>query len=182
MSLRLFAALPIPDDVAERLVALQRGVGGAHWAPRDNLHLTLRFFGDIQEPAAEELDAALEAAARGAPVFDVQLKGAGFFGGAEPHSLHIAAAENTALRALAAACERAARRSGLKPETRKYIPHVTLAYLNHVELRRVTAFEQRYALFESWPWRVEEFGLYSSQIRKNAPSLYRLEASYPLGM
>ena len=60
MSLRLFAALSIPDDVAAQLLALMKGVAGAKWRPRENLHLTLRFFGEITEPVAEDLDAELE--------------------------------------------------------------------------------------------------------------------------
>ena len=47
MSLRLFAALSIPDHVAERLLPLMKGIGGANWRPRENLHLTLRFFGEL---------------------------------------------------------------------------------------------------------------------------------------
>ncbi|MBK8544651.1 MAG: hypothetical protein IPL62_14550 [Caulobacteraceae bacterium] len=62
MSLRLFAALSIPDHIAERLLPLMKGVGGAKWRPRENLHLTLRFFGELTEPVAEYLDSELEAA------------------------------------------------------------------------------------------------------------------------
>ena len=45
--------------------------------------------------------------------------------------LWIGAAENAALLKLAADCERAARRVGLKPEKRKFAAHVTIAYLNN---------------------------------------------------
>jgi hypothetical protein len=44
----------------------------------------------------------------------------------------------------------------------------------------VRAFEQRFSLFEPRPFRVERIGLYSSRVRKSAPSHYRLEADYPL--
>jgi len=180
MSLRLFAALAIPDEVAARLIALQKGVGGAKWRPRENLHLTLRFFGEVAEPVADDLDAALEEAARGIGPFELTLKGAGTFGGADPHALWIGAAENATLTKLAAACEKAARRAGLKPEPHKFTPHVTLAYLSNAPLDRVQAFESRLGLFEAPPFRVETFGLYSSVTRKSAPSLYRPEAEYPL--
>ncbi|MGE3930851.1 MAG: RNA 2',3'-cyclic phosphodiesterase [Hyphomonadaceae bacterium] len=180
MSLRLFAALDLPNDVAERLLALQKGVPGAKWRPRENLHLTLRFFGELAEPDADELDAALaEMADRLAP-FELQLFGAGAFGKDDPHTLWIGVRDNPALMALAAACERVARRAGLKPEPRKFAPHVTLAYLSNAELSRVHAFEQRLGLFESRPFTVESFGLYSSFLRKGGPSLYRLEVEYPL--
>lgn len=180
MSLRLFAALDLPDDVAERLLALMKGVPGAKWRPRENLHLTLRFFGEVAEPTADDIDAELAQAAETSASFSLALKGAGSFGGAAPHALWIGAAENPALAKLAAACERAARRAGLKPEPRKFTPHVTLAYLGAADLTRVQAFEQRLGLFETRPFEVTSFGLYSSLVRKSAPSLYRLEAQYAL--
>lgn len=181
MSIRLFAALALPDDVAERLLALMKGVPGAKWRPRENLHLTLRFFGEVQEPVAEEIDSALmEAAARSKP-FELQLKGAGSFGKSDPHTLWIGAAQSPALDKLAADCERAARRAGLEPDRRKFAAHVTLAYLSGADLARVQAFEARLGLFETRPFVVESFGIYSSHIRKGAPSLYQLEAEYPLG-
>ncbi len=181
MSLRLFAALNLPDDVAERLLALMKGVPGAKWRPRENLHLTLRFFGEVQEPVAEEIDSALsEIALRNKP-FDLTLKSAGAFGGADPHALYVGAAKSEALDKLAADCERAARRVGLKPEPRKFTAHVTLAYLSGTELGRVQAFETRLGLFETEPFRIDRFTLYSRWVRKSGPSLYRAEAEYPLG-
>lgn len=180
MSLRLFAALDLPDDVAERLLALMKGVPGAKWRPRENLHLTLRFFGEVAEPVADDIDAALGEIAEANAPFELLLKGAGAFGGGEPHALWIGAAESAPLAKLAAGCERAARRAGLKPEKRKFAPHVTIAYLNASPLERVHAFEARLGLFETRPFRIDRFALYSSQVRKSAPSLYRLEAEYPL--
>lgn len=180
MSLRLFAALAFPDDIAERVLPHMKGVGGAKWRPRENLHLTLRFFGEIAEPVAEDLDAELEAATRSLRPFELRLKGAGSFGGVEPHALWIGAAESDALKQLAAACEKAARRTKLKPEPLKFTPHVTIAYLNGALLDRVQAFERDLALFETPPFEVGGFGLYSSIARKSAPSLYQLEAEYPL--
>lgn len=180
MSLRLFAALDLPDHVAERLVALMKGVPGAKWRARENLHLTLRFFGEVTEPVADDIDAELSGAAERHAPFELHLKRAGSFGGAEPHALWVGAAESLALSKLAADIERGARRAGLKSEPRKFAPHVTLAYLSGAPLDRVQAFETRLGLFEAPPFRVESFGLYSSFTRKSAPSLYRLEAEYAL--
>jgi len=180
MSLRLFAAIAIPDFVADRLMPLMKGVGGAKWRPRENLHLTLRFFGDVVESVADEIDVELAGIADASAPFEVQLKGAGAFGGADPHALWVGAAENAALTKLAADCERAARRVGLKPEPHKFKPHVTLAYLSNAPLEGVHAFESRLGLFEAPPFRVTSIGLYASWVRKSAPSLYRLEAEYPM--
>jgi 2'-5' RNA ligase len=181
MTVRIFAALDIPDETAARLIAIQRGVGGAKWRPRENLHLTLRFFGEVAEPIADDLAAELDVIAARTRAFDVRLKGVGSFGGAEPHALIAKAEPAPALMQLAQECERAARRAGLKPEPRKFTPHVTLAYLNHPPLDRVQAFERANALLAPPPFRVEGFGLYSSVLRRDAPSLYRLEADFSFG-
>jgi 2'-5' RNA ligase len=180
MSLRLFAALDLPDEIAERLLPLMKGVGGAKWRPRENLHLTLRFFGEVAEPVADEIDVALSTVADATKPFELRLKGAGTFGGADPHALWLGASESAGLTKLAADCERAARRAGLKPESQKFKPHVTLAYLSNAPLDRVQAFVSRLGLFETAPFFVDRFGLYSSVTRNSAPSLYRLEAEYPL--
>ncbi|HIG21120.1 2'-5' RNA ligase family protein, partial [Henriciella sp.] len=54
--IRLFAGLPVPDDIAYRLEPLQKGVDGARWRDRSHFHVTLGFFGEMSEPLAEELD------------------------------------------------------------------------------------------------------------------------------
>jgi RNA 2',3'-cyclic 3'-phosphodiesterase len=180
MSLRLFAALNLPDGIAARLTALMKGVPGAKWRPRENLHLTLRFFGEVAEPLADEIDAELAAVAEKTAPFALHLKGAGSFGGADPHALWIGVEPSPALSKLAAGCERAARRAGLKPEARAFAPHVTIAYLSGAPLESVLAFQSRLGLFETPPFEVDRIGIYASFTRKSAPSLYRLEAEYPL--
>lgn len=176
--LRLFAALPIPDDVAEPLARLQRGVPGARWSPRENFHITLRFFGEMDETKADDLDRELEAIV--ADPFEIALKGAGHFGGGEPHALWLGVASNPPLESLARKCDAAARRAGLALEKRPYTPHLTLAYLGRTDLDRVMAFERQHALLSCEPWRVTWFGLYSSWLGTGA-SHYQLEREYRLG-
>jgi len=179
MTLRLFAALPVPEEIGQDLKRLQRGVPGAAWRPIENFHITMRFAGEVDERKAEDIDSALSEIS--AAAFDVQLGGAGHFGGSDPHALWLGVKKSEALNALAAKCEKACRRAGLKPEGRAFLPHVTIAYLSSAAtLDRVMAFEKREALFVTEPWRATYFGLFSSITRRNAPSLYRLEAEYPL--
>ena len=120
MSLKLFAALALPDEIADRLMPLMKGVPGANWRPRENLHLTLRFFGEVAEPDADEIDVALSEVAEANAPFEMSLKAAGSVGGADPHAIWIGAAPNEKLKKLAADCERAARRSGAgRPAARR---------------------------------------------------------------
>ena len=74
---RLFAALPVPFEIAQGLVRRQDGLPGAKWRPTEAFHITLRFFGEVAEPVAADLDEALSAI-RMSP-FEVALEGAGAF-------------------------------------------------------------------------------------------------------
>jgi 2'-5' RNA ligase len=177
--IRLFAAVPVPDEIAQGLVRRQQGLDGARWRSVDQMHLTLRFFGEIREDVARDLDAEL-AGVDGGGAFDLVLEGVGAFGeGRDIHAIWAGVAENPALKRLAKACETAARRAGLKPDTRQYRPHVTLAYLRHADPDRVAAWIQANNLLKSPPIRVDRFGLYSSFLAGEGAH-YRLEAEYAL--
>ena len=176
--IRLFAAIAVPGEIAEGLARRQQGIPGARWRPLENLHITLRFAGDIAETLADDFDAALSGVSGDA--FQITLVGVGSFGdGADIHAVWAGVEDSTPLRRLAARCETAARRGGLEPETRGWKPHVTLAYLNRPEPARVAAWIQGHNLLVSPPFRVSSFGLYSSW-NTDRGSVYRLEQSYPL--
>ncbi len=176
--IRLFAALSLPGETGEALQRRQTGVEGARWRPLEALHVTLRFFGEIREDIARDLD--LELTGLSAKAFDIELAGVGAFGeGADIHAIWAGVADNPALHRLAKACEMAARRVGLKAETRNYRPHVTLAYLRHADPAEVGAWVQANNLMKSPPIRVDRFGVYASFLGSEQAH-YRLEAEYPL--
>lgn len=176
--IRLFAAIPVPGRIAGGLARRQTGLEGARWRTADQLHLTLRFFGEVREDMARDLDGELSALGGGP--FEVVLQGAGAFGeGHDIHAVWAGVAENEPLKRLAKACEGAARRAGLKPERRQYRPHVTLAYLRRTDPEKVAAWIQANNLLKSPPIRVDRFGLYSSFLAGEGAQ-YRLEAEYEL--
>jgi 2'-5' RNA ligase len=176
--LRLFAALALPPDIGAGLLRRQQGLDEARWRPLEALHITLRFFGEVREDVARDLDGELAGVAVGA--LDLELEGVGAFGeGPDIHAIWAGVAENPRLRRLARGCETAARRAGLKPETRTYKPHVTLAYLRRPNPDDVARWIQANNLLKSPGFRAEAFGLYSSWRTKEG-SAYRLEAEYPL--
>src|SRR5690348_3750710 len=121
--MRLFVALPLPDDVAQGLLMLQSGVPGARWSTREQLHLTLRFIGEADGRDANAIDEAL--ATISAPRFTLELKGVGAFGGKNPRALWAGVAPNEALIHLQRKIESAIQRLGFPAEERKYTPHVT---------------------------------------------------------
>jgi 2'-5' RNA ligase len=177
--IRLFAALEIPPEIGGDLSRRQRGIEGARWRPLEALHVTLRFFGDIPETAAGDLDAELSRIA--ARPFDLVLEGAGSFGeGRDVRAVWAGVAENPALRSLAAKCETAARRAGLKKEGRPYRPHVTLAYLKRADPAEVARWITEHNLLRSRPIRFTWFGMWSSTLHPQG-SRYDLQREYPLG-
>ena len=176
--IRLFAAIAVPPAVAQALTQLQHGVEGARWSPQENLHITLRFFGDVPEPTAADIDEQLQGV--GGKRFSLALQGVGTFGeGRDLRAIWAGTAESEPLHRLASRCESAARRAGLKPDTRRYAPHVTLAYLRRADAAEVGAWIQRHNLLKTQAFEVGEFGLYSSWSGRSG-SYYRLERSYTL--
>jgi 2'-5' RNA ligase len=176
--IRLFAAVPVPADIAMALSRRQQGLDGARWRTPAQMHITLRFFGEIREDRARDLDAELSTVGGGR--FEISLQGAGAFGeGGDINAIWAGVAESPELKRLAKACETAARRAGLKPETRNYRPHLTLAYLKRPEPDKVAAWIQANNLLKSPPIPVDRFGLYSSFLASDGAQ-YRLEAEYAL--
>ena len=176
--IRLFTAIAIPPDIGEGLLSRQHGIEGARWRPLEAFHITLRFIGDVAENVADDLDEALMQI--DAPAFDLTLAGVGHFGeGADIHAVWAGVEDNAPLRRLQKANESAARAAELKPETRLYRPHVTLAYLKKPAVPEVGAWIQTNNLLHSPAFHVDRFGLYSSW-RTRDGSTYRLEREYPL--
>ena len=176
--IRLFAALAAPPEIGRALQARQTGIEGARWRPLEALHVTLRFYGEVRQDVARDLDAELTGIS-GRP-FAIRLEGAGAFGeGQDIHAVWAGVAESPELRRLADACETAARRAGLKPEKRAYRPHVTLAYLRRPDPDAVAAWIQANNLLKTPEIAIDRFGLYSSHLGRDG-SHYRLEAEYRL--
>jgi 2'-5' RNA ligase len=175
--IRLFVALPLPEDVADSLLALEQGVPGARWSTRAQLHLTLRFIGEVDGRDASAIDETL--AAISAPPFTLQLKGVGAFGGKTPRALWAGIAASDALVHLQRKIESAIQRLGFPAEERKYTPHVTLARLRGTPAGRVMDYLSDHALYASGSFEVKQFALFSSRLNSNG-SIYVIEREYPL--
>ena len=178
MTLRLFAGLPVPDFVADQFEPFMKGIKGAKWRTRAHYHITLAFFGSVNERQAEALDDEL--AQIDQTPFELRLKGAGHFGRTDPHQLWLGVDDVPPLMHLAARVERRARRLGFELEKRAYKPHLTLAYLKNVEPEKLIKFEREMNLFHSKPFMVDRFYLYSSWSHEKGGNSYEIEAEYPL--
>jgi len=175
--MRLFVGLALPQSLKDRLAPLMAGLPGARWVPPENLHLTLRFVGEVDEREAALLDEALVTIERSP--FELQVSGCGIFAQRRgPEAVWIGVASTPPLVDLQAAIERAAVRAGLAPEEKRFRPHITLARLKDVPQPRLQAFVAGHNLFKDTVL-VEEFTLFSSKLGAGDP-IYVEEAVYPL--
>ena len=172
---RLFTAIEIPDDIRDMLGDLDAPLPGARWIDIDDMHLTLRFFGDLDGRTARDL-ADLLAGIHQEP-FELHIKGLGAFGGREPRTLYAAVAANEPLERLQRTVDRAAMAAGLPPEPRRYTPHITLARLRYGRDTVIAHYLQHNARFEAPPFLVGSFSLFSAKTGGGGP--YVVEEEFP---
>ena len=175
---RLFVAIDFPEAVRERLATLAGGVPGARWVPAEQIHLTLRFIGEVDRGRFDDIAEALAGIdARG---FPARVKGVGHFPprGA-PRVLWAGIEDGAGPTHLHGKIEAVLARLGVAPDRRKFHPHVTLARLRGAPLGRVRDFLAMHAGFASEPVAVSTFHLYSSLLGAGG-AIHRIEASYAL--
>lgn len=170
---RLFVALRPPPEVRSALLDLMGGVHGARWQDEDQLHLTLRFIGQVDRRTAEDAAAAL-ASIHSAPL-DLRLAGCGMFETrGRPNALWAGVAPREPLAALHRKVDAALVRAGLPPEGRAYLPHITLARLPG-SAGPVDRFLAEHAALASSPFRVAHMTLYESHLGQGGASYEPVE-------
>lgn len=158
---RLFTGIELPEELVWRLSMMRAGLSGAQWIDPDNYHITLRFAGDIPDVQAGHFADALGDVRFDS--FDLEFSGLGSFGGNKPRALWAALKPSPPLQLLQKAHERAARLAGLPPETRNFVPHVTLARLRNTRPHAVAEYLARHGGFFTPPFPVKRFVLFSSR-------------------
>lgn len=173
---RLFTALEIPEAIRMRLSLIRAPLGGAKWIEAANMHITLRFVGDIDGRTADEF-AELLADVRFRP-FTLSIQGVGAFGGRDPRVLWAGVDAEPELDALYRANERAARAAGIEPDGRDFKAHVTLARLRRVRARDAARFLEENGNLRTEPFVATRFVLLSARPGSGGPP-YVVEAAYP---
>jgi RNA 2',3'-cyclic 3'-phosphodiesterase len=175
--LRLFVGIEFPPELKLRLSLLETPLPGFRWIDPGNLHLTLRFIGEITESEAADVDEAM--AGLKARRFTLQLASTGFFGGNKPRTMWVGVERDPDLVVLHDKIEHALIRIGLAPEPRRFAPHVTLARLRDPAPDMLGRFLAAHALFRADPLPVDRFSLIASFPTK-AGSVYEDQADYKL--
>lgn len=160
-----------------KLLDIMDGVDGARWQDEDQLHVTLRYIGEVERPVAEDIAVALQAVH--APAFDLSLSGVGRFDtGSRGRALWAGVAPQEAVAALHRKVDHALVRVGLPPEGRAFLPHITLARLNRAS-GPVDAFLADHAGLTSPAMRFDHLTLYESHLGHDG-AWYEPVVRYPL--
>jgi 2'-5' RNA ligase len=174
---RLFAAIRPPEAIRDLLVDAMDEDPELRWVGDDQLHLTLRFIGEVERPAANDLAAAL--GRLHSEPFEIRLSGVGRFDHRNGGALWAGVEPKQPVSALAAKIERICQQTGLEPERRAFHPHITLARWKGRSSQAADLFMQRHGGLSSAPFPVDRFTLFESHLSRHGPH-YEVVADYAL--
>jgi 2'-5' RNA ligase len=175
---RLFVALRPPEDIRDRLIDAMEDSPELRWVGDEQLHLTLRFIGEVERPLADDIALALGGIRF--PCFELAVAGVGVFERRNGGALWAAVHPKEPVAALAAKVERACNAAGLAPERRAFHPHITLARWNRrASTPSAQAFLERNRALATPAFAVDRFILYESHLSRHGPH-YEAVAEFPL--
>ena len=131
-SIRTFIALELPNSVHRELAGIlshlkQAIPTGVRWVPAGNIHITLKFLGDVPENDLTVIDQAVGSMTRQHSAFDIRLAGLGAFPNLHrPRVVWIGIQAPGTLAAMAQEIDQALAKLGYPPESRPFSPHLTL--------------------------------------------------------
>ena len=177
---RQFIAIPLPVSLRDELTALYESGRNVAWTRVDQLHLTIRFLGDVDSALGDAVDAAL-AQVRIEP-FLLALGGVGVFPPRGPARVIWVGIgrSHPRLSQLRQRVDDALLATGLPLDVRVFHPHVTLGRVrNQSDPGATIEFFKRHRDFDSAPFRVDAFQLFASELRP-AGAVHTLKREFRL--
>ena len=170
---RVFIAIELPADVREQIIEhsdhLRRELPEvrASWTRAENLHLTLKFLGNIPVARISALSDATEAAVRIVSPFPLIISGSGIFPPrGRPNVLWIGIEDpSQKLHQLYSALEDGCAEAGFEREARTYHPHLTIARLRSQRGARGLAQRHKEMDFSQVTVTVSELVVFKSELR-----------------
>ena len=169
---RVFCAVELPDVVRARLedhiLRLRKEVpeAAASWSRVENIHLTLKFFGNVEVKRIEKISAAAERVVKQFSTFPIAVGETGVFPRpSRPQVLWIGVSDPSGqLSALQEKFEDECAAEGFEKEDRAYRPHLTIARLRKPEGARQLAEAHLRMQFETIEVRLKELVIFRSEL------------------
>ncbi|MCF8302394.1 MAG: RNA 2',3'-cyclic phosphodiesterase [Bacteroidales bacterium] len=186
MSKRLFAAIKIKPEpeFLDILSQLQRALklDKIKWVDPENVHLTLKFFGETNEDLIPDIIEQLDDAAQLASPFSLHIHDVGIFGSSyKPRVIWFNIEEEEQLQALAKNIQDNLKTLGYEPDRQNFVPHLTIGRIKHLKDRHF--FQKRIDEHKEKSIQhvdVNEFYLMESILRSQGP-LYKVVEKFTLG-
>jgi len=174
---RLFVAIRPPGPIRDLLIDAMDESANFRWQEDEQLHITLRFIGEVDRPLADDIADAL-GQIRSAR-FTLRVGGVGRFEQRSSGALWAAVEPKEQLLALASKIERVCTTVGVEPERRAFHPHITLARWKGRRTREAADFLDRERGLSSMPFEVDNFILFESRLSRHGAH-YEETAAYQL--
>ncbi|TVR42403.1 MAG: RNA 2',3'-cyclic phosphodiesterase [Bacteroidia bacterium] len=148
-----------------------------NWVSPENLHLTLKFFGDTPVRDLDAIVQALQKAASLASPFSFSIKGCGTFGNPRmPRVLWFGIDQPHGLQSLYHTVNKALEPLGYVPDKKVFVPHLTIGRIRHLEDTRI--LQELLGEYEESGFgkvMVTRFHLFESILRPQGPEYHILE-------
>jgi 2'-5' RNA ligase len=188
--LRTFIAVEIPSQMQRRIQEvvepLRKELGSSliRWVPAHNIHITLKFLGDVSPVSVDQLTQILRTEADSVPVFDIAISGLGSFPSLKrPRVLFIGIQAPAELEALYRGIESACARLGYESEGRDFSPHLTIGRVKQdaspTDQQRIRRILEATTIDSLGIARVNSVHLYKSELKPTG-SVYTQIFSAPL--
>jgi 2'-5' RNA ligase len=184
--IRTFICIEIPETIKERIAELQRALrridSRVSWTKPSNIHLTLKFLGDVSESRIDSVRLATERAAISIAPFEIEVGGAGCFPSPRaPRVLWIGLVTlPDALKQLHERLEAELFREGFPREAKRFAPHLTIGRVRDPRNGSRLAEELQATGFASEKYGAGEIIVMSSELRPTG-SVYTPQATIRLG-
>ena len=170
---RLFLAIRPPEDIRDLLIDVMDDGADFRWQSDEQLHLTLRFIGEVERPLANDIAQAMSGLR--SPAFALRLAGLGTFDHRNGGAIWAGVDPAEPVKALAARIERICQSVGLAPERRAFKPHITLARWKGPRSREARAFLDG-RLLSSDSFEVDRVILYESRLSRHGAHYEEVES------
>jgi 2'-5' RNA ligase len=188
--LRLFAAIAIPERVRNEMIAVQRelkplALGDVRWTNTEQLHLTLKFLGNVPASSVEAVKQSLAEACAGVRPFHLRAEGIGFFPNErQPRVVWVGfEGDKNELTVLQMRVEKRLAPFVEKPGAEKFLAHATLGRFQKYRRHKTEYLLPRTRALAGHvfgEWRVEGVGLFRSELSREG-ARHTEVAVFPFG-
>lgn len=173
---RLFVAIDLPEQIKRTLARFSSEIPSARWVGSEELHLTMRFIGEVDQETFSSIKTVL--AGVKFPAFPLSICGVGHFPpGRHPRVLWVGLGPCDPLIQLQQEIEIALLDAGITADERPFSPHITLARFKESVPAAVERFEKAHLEFACPSFEVNHFILYSSVLTPRG-AIHTKEAVY----